>query len=191
MKSIAEKICEKRKQKGLTQEELAEQSKVHLRTIQRIENNVGEPRGKTLSLICEALQINVEELIDEENNDGDKSIKIKVITAIVNGLFLVALNLVLMLTIGYMTLDSNANLNSRFGGFLLSVFIPFFIVNWTKKMSGLERLIKFGTGFIFYFFFVMAMAGFPRGFVSGLFPCALIFLSVLYFGHVLMKNSNE
>ena len=50
MSIIGKKISETRKSKGLTQEELAELSKVNLRTIQRIENNESEPRGKTLFL---------------------------------------------------------------------------------------------------------------------------------------------
>ena len=72
MKEIGEKIREVRKKKGLSQEELAESSKVNLRTIQRIENNESEPRGKTLHLICEVLDIHAEDILDygkkEDNN---------------------------------------------------------------------------------------------------------------------------
>lgn len=72
MSIIGNKISERRKAKGLTQEELAELSKVNLRTIQRIENDENEPRGKTLILICEVLDINLEDLLNSkkqiENN---------------------------------------------------------------------------------------------------------------------------
>ena len=64
MNEIGKKIREVRKKKGLSQEELAESSKVNLRTIQRIENNESEPRGKTLNLICEVLEINAEDILD-------------------------------------------------------------------------------------------------------------------------------
>ena len=64
MNEIGKKIKEIRKKKGLSQEELAESAKVNLRTIQRIENNESEPRGKTLNLICEALDINAEDILD-------------------------------------------------------------------------------------------------------------------------------
>ncbi len=64
MNEIGQKIKELRKKKGLSQEELAESAKVNLRTIQRIENNESEPRGKTLNLICESLGVNVEDLVD-------------------------------------------------------------------------------------------------------------------------------
>jgi uncharacterized Tic20 family protein len=43
---------------------LAESAKVNLRTIQRIENNESEPRGKTLNLICDVLDINAEDILD-------------------------------------------------------------------------------------------------------------------------------
>lgn len=64
MNEIGNKIKELRKKKGFSQEELAENSRVNLRTIQRIENNENEPRGKTLNLICHALDVNAEDLLD-------------------------------------------------------------------------------------------------------------------------------
>jgi len=64
METVGEKLKAIRKRKGLTQEELADQAKVNLRTIQRIENNTSEPRGTTLSLICEVLDVNIEDLLD-------------------------------------------------------------------------------------------------------------------------------
>ena len=57
MNKIGKKIKEARKKKGLSQEDLAESAKVNLRTIQRIEKNENEPRGKTLNLICSVLDI--------------------------------------------------------------------------------------------------------------------------------------
>ena len=184
MNSIAKSISEARKIKGLTQEELAEQSKINLRTIQRIENSESEPRGKTLTLICDVLQIDVTELISNENSQKKSNIG----TKIINVLFLVALNFVLLGIIGFLTLDSEANINSMFGGVLLSFFLPFFIVVLTKKMNGMERMLKFGFGYIVYFIITMINLEFPTGFVSGLFPCLLISVSVLYFGAELIKN---
>lgn len=147
MNWIAKKISETRKLKGLTQEELAEQAKINLRTIQRIENSESEPRGKTLNLICNVLDINTSELILDENSLKEK----KAGTKIANGFFLVVLNLVLTGIIGFLTLDTNANMNSTFGGILLSFFLPFFIVIFTKKMTGIERMLKFGLGYFTYF----------------------------------------
>ena len=64
MNPVGTKIKEIRLKKGMSQEELATDSQVSLRTIQRIENNENEPRGKTMQLICETLDINIEELLD-------------------------------------------------------------------------------------------------------------------------------
>ncbi len=64
MNEIGVKIKHIRKLKGFSQEELAEAAKVNLRTIQRIENNESEPRGKTLILLCEVLEINTEDILD-------------------------------------------------------------------------------------------------------------------------------
>lgn len=184
MNLIGKKIIEARKLKGITQEELAEMSNINLRTIQRIENNESEPRSKTLSLICEVLQIDLEDVlisdtIDEKIGIGDK---------IVHWLFLIILNMILVFIISFLTMDSFANFNSRFAAFLLSIFMPFFIVFLTKKMSGMERMLKFGIGFIASFIFVMILHGFPTGWITGLFASKMIFLTVLYFGKELVKN---
>lgn len=187
MNPIAKRITETRKTKGLTQEELAEQSKINLRTIQRIENSESEPRGTTLKLICNVLEIDLQDLIPNEASFKKSNIA----TQIVNGLFLLALNAILMGIVGFFTLGSKGNINSVVGGYLISVFLPFFVVFMTKKMSGMERMLKFGFGYFLYFILAMATMGFPKGFVSGLFPCLLISLSVLYFGTKIIDRESE
>ena len=64
MENLGQKIVELRKSKGYTQEELAEGAKVNLRTIQRIENEENKPSSNTLKLICEALDVLPEKLLD-------------------------------------------------------------------------------------------------------------------------------
>ncbi|QRM88270.1 DUF4870 domain-containing protein [Lacinutrix sp. WUR7] len=72
MNEIGKKVKEARKMKGLSQEELADLAKINLRTIQRIETNQNEPRGKTLHLICEVLEINAEDILDYgKTNDNN------------------------------------------------------------------------------------------------------------------------
>lgn len=110
-------------------------------------------------------------------------------TIIVNVFFLLVLNMVLMFIIGYMTLDSAANINSRVGAFLASIFIPLFIVLKTNKMNDLERMLKFGLGFIAYIILALFMVGFPHGFLTGLLPCLVIALAVLFYGRELFKIS--
>lgn len=66
METIGTKITQLRKQKALSQEELADLAKVNVRTIQRIENNETTPRGTTLKLICNALEVSPDEIVNFE-----------------------------------------------------------------------------------------------------------------------------
>ncbi|WP_276372460.1 helix-turn-helix domain-containing protein [Chryseolinea sp. H1M3-3] len=63
--SIAKKIVHYRKQKGMTQEVLAEMTGLNVRTVQRIEAGEVDPRLYTLKSIADALQVNLEELLPE------------------------------------------------------------------------------------------------------------------------------
>ena len=189
MNSIGNKISELRKVKGYTQEELAELSKINLRTIQRIENDKNEPRGKTLKLICDILEIDPSEFKSNTMNNNNKS----VLYILLNIFFYLLLNMILMFVIGFLTLDSEANLNSRIGAFLLSVFIPFYIVYITKSMNPIERVLKFGSGYISYIIMLLfargLILGFQIGFVrTGLFQCLIISIGVLFYGNYLLKE---
>jgi transcriptional regulator with XRE-family HTH domain len=68
MTGLGQKIRESRKLKGLSQEELADLAKVNLRTVQRVEANQNEPRGKTLNQLCKVLEINTEDILDFGKN---------------------------------------------------------------------------------------------------------------------------
>lgn len=183
MSSIADLITNSRKSKNLTQEQLAELSKVNLRTIQRIENNENIPREYTLKLICDILEITI------PNSDSETlATKPNHIEIIINYFFLIIINLTLMGIIGWMTLDSEANLNSRFGSFLLSFFLPMFIVFSTKNMDNTERLLKFGSGFLIYIIFSIVIVGFAQAFITGLLPCLSICLLTLYYGEKIFKQ---
>ena len=69
METIGTKITQLRKQKAFSQEQLAELAKVNVRTIQRIENNETTPRGATLKLICDALGVTPDEIINFEKTE--------------------------------------------------------------------------------------------------------------------------
>ena len=68
-KYLAEKLKDIRKRKGLSQEALAENSKLSLRTIQRLENNETEPTAHTLRRISDTLNIDQEELTVREKEE--------------------------------------------------------------------------------------------------------------------------
>jgi transcriptional regulator with XRE-family HTH domain len=61
--SLGEKISHLRKRSGISQELLAENSRVSLRTIQRIESGDVIPRPHTLKVIADALEITIAELV--------------------------------------------------------------------------------------------------------------------------------
>lgn len=185
MNSIGKRIKENRKNKGLTQEELAEKARLNLRTIQRIENAECEPRGKTLSLICDVLEIEMYDLTLGEDLSKEKN----KVSKFIQVLFIIVLNFMLVGIIGFLTLDSNATMNSVFGGVLLSVLIPLFIVYFTREINRNERILKFGFGYILYFLLVIFLLGFPIGFKTGILPCLMISLFFLYFGDDLTRKA--
>lgn len=72
MKDIGAKIKELRILKGLTQEELADQTGLSVRTIQRIESGDVDPRTYTLTALAEALEVDLE-VFTSKKIDSPKS----------------------------------------------------------------------------------------------------------------------
>lgn len=62
--NLGKKIKELRARKGLSQEELAEQAQISLRTVQRIENDETEARGDTLIRMAKAFHVDPEYLTE-------------------------------------------------------------------------------------------------------------------------------
>jgi transcriptional regulator with XRE-family HTH domain len=64
MKDLGSRLTKFRKAKGLSQEILAEDAGISLRTLQRIEKEGTNPHGDTLKRIAEVLDISMDELLD-------------------------------------------------------------------------------------------------------------------------------
>lgn len=64
MEALGECLMRLRKQKGWSQEVLADKAGINLRTLQRLEKGECFPRGKTLELLCVALDVSIDELVD-------------------------------------------------------------------------------------------------------------------------------
>jgi transcriptional regulator with XRE-family HTH domain len=62
--TLVKRVKELRLRKGLSQEQLAEDSGLSLRTIQRIENEETLPRGDTLKRLAIALKVSPDDIID-------------------------------------------------------------------------------------------------------------------------------
>lgn len=69
---LALRLKELRTQKRMSQEFLAEESGLSLRTIQRIENGKSNPTGESLKRLSNALNVNPDELIDWSIKEDNK-----------------------------------------------------------------------------------------------------------------------
>ena len=71
--SLAKRLKELRNLRGMSQEYLAEESRVSLRTIQRIENEESTPTGETIKRLSVALDVALKDLVEskpiEETSD--------------------------------------------------------------------------------------------------------------------------
>lgn len=142
MNPVGTKIKEIRLKKGMSQEELASQSQVSLRTIQRIEKNENEPRGKTMQLICEALEINIEELLDYGKNE-DRQFLMFFHLSVLAGIFIPVGNIILPLILWLTKKDKISGLH-RIGARLLNFQIVWsvlsFIIPIVFMIIGFEKL---------------------------------------------------
>ena len=179
MKSTGKIIYEVRKQKGISQEELAIMAKVNLRTIQRLENDINEPRNATINLICEALEIDQNDLKSQVEKENSGSL----IQKLINSIFLLFFNVSIASFIIYLTVYDSANIYSRIGAFFLCILLPYFIVSRTRNSKSHLRLIKFGTGFILLNVFLLFQVKLSTAIFSGAIPFSIIGLAVLFYGN--------
>ncbi len=78
-RSLAKKLKELRALRGMSQEFLAEESRVGLRTIQRIENEESEPTGETIKRLATALSVEINELLGFNALDETSDLKATII----------------------------------------------------------------------------------------------------------------
>lgn len=62
--NLSSKIKSLRKRRGLSQEQLADESVLSLRTVQRIENGESVPHGDTLRKLTQALGVNPDDILE-------------------------------------------------------------------------------------------------------------------------------
>lgn len=71
---LGSRIKELRKQKGMSQEFLAEESGLSLRTIQRVENGETQPTGDSIKRLSNALNATPNELMDWQITEDSKAL---------------------------------------------------------------------------------------------------------------------
>lgn len=73
--NLAKRLKELRAQRGMSQEYLAEESRVSLRTIQRIENKESAPTGETIKRISVALDVELNEILGSDSFQETSDLK--------------------------------------------------------------------------------------------------------------------
>ncbi len=73
-KDLAKRVKELRKRNGMSQELLAENSRLSLRTVQRIENGETKPTGDSIKRLSSGLNVTPNELIDCQIIEDSKAI---------------------------------------------------------------------------------------------------------------------
>lgn len=74
LKILGRNIAQRRKQKGMSQEEFAEISGKMINTISNIERGLSDPKITTLVSICNALDISLEELFSESTTQHKNNV---------------------------------------------------------------------------------------------------------------------
>lgn len=92
-------------------------------------------------------------------------------------------NIFFMMLVGYLTIDSFANSNSRVGALLICFLLPIFIVTRTLNLSGRQRVFRYGTGLIVYFIISIILHGVGLNMLfNAFYPCLILAVSVLLIG---------
>ncbi|MFS4454743.1 DUF4870 domain-containing protein [Maribacter sp. 2304DJ31-5] len=138
--NLAQKVKELRNRKGISQEMLAEESGLSLRTIQRIENNETVPRGDTLKRLAIALDTSPDEIVDWKIQEDQNYLTLMSLSAL-GFLFFPLLGIIIPLTMWIFKKDKLKNVN-ELGKSMLN-----FQISWTLLL------------FLYYMFLLTGMFG--------------------------------
>ncbi|WP_242203062.1 helix-turn-helix domain-containing protein [Aestuariivivens insulae] len=165
--NLAQRVKELRNRKGLSQEDLAEESGLSLRTIQRIENSETEPRGDTLRKLAEALNCSPEDIIDWKIQE-DKGYLALLSMSALGFLFFPLLGIIIPLTLWVFKKDKVKGVD------LLGKSILNFQITWTLLL------------FSFYIFLFSGAFGLLKGLDFSFGPIKIVLLIIVTYGYNLM-----
>ena len=126
--NLALRIKELRNRKGFSQEMLAEESSLSLRTIQRIENDETVPRGDTLKRLAVALDTSPDDIIDWKIQEDQNYLRSMSLSALWFLIFPL-LGIIIPLTMWIQKKDKLKNVNE------LGVSMLNFQITWTIFIS--------------------------------------------------------
>ncbi len=189
METIGTKITQLRKQKAFSQEQLAESAKVNVRTIQRIENNETTPRGATLKLICDALGVTPDEIINFEKTE-DHTFLIWLHLSVMLGYVLPLGNIILPLILWLSNKNKIEYVNEQ-GKNILNFQILYSAITFSLMFMGAfgkithqELFISFATiltivfifGMINFFFPIINAIRISKGTIKNFYPTLIRFI---------------
>lgn len=82
--SLGDNLKRLRRDKGLTQGELAEMSDIRLGHISKLERDIGDPKLSTIKKLCQALNVSYEALLLDPNDAGMTGIAKAIVERIEN-----------------------------------------------------------------------------------------------------------
>ncbi|WP_339708255.1 helix-turn-helix domain-containing protein [uncultured Kriegella sp.] len=123
--NLAIKIKDLRNRKGFSQERLSEESKLSLRTIQRIEKGESVPRGDTLIKLTQALGVTPEDLLEWADVEDQGYLTLLNLSALTGLLFNPLLGIIIPLVMWILKKDKVKFVNN-YGKKIIS-----FQITWT------------------------------------------------------------
>ncbi|MCH7525042.1 MAG: helix-turn-helix domain-containing protein [Bacteroidetes bacterium] len=164
---LSARVKELRNKKGMSQEVLAEESGLSLRTIQRIENGDSNPTGDSLKRLSNALDVNPDELIDWTIKE-DKKYLIFLNLSALTFLFFPMLGILVPFILWTSKKDKIKNINKLGKGLInfeitwtiLLFLIPFlsFLISKTSLLESLSlRNIFMITGSMYLFNLILVL----------------------------------
>jgi transcriptional regulator with XRE-family HTH domain len=169
--NLALKIKELRNKKGFSQEMLAEESSLSLRTIQRIENDETVPRGDTLKRLAIALDTSPDEIIDWKIQEDQEYLRLMNLSALWFLIFPL-LGIIIPLTMWIQKKDKLKNVNE------LGISILNFQITWTIIFS-----------IIFVFLSIVLSGSIEWNFLSQLIVLSPLIILYLYNFILIISNT--
>lgn len=137
--NIAIKVKDLRIRKGYSQEYLAEESKLSLRTIQRIESGESVPRGDTLIKLTKALGVTPDDLLDWTKMEDNGYLKLLNFSALTGVFIHPILGIIIPLAMWTLKKDK-VNLVDDYGRKLIN-----FQITWTLLLYSIFIIYTKGT----------------------------------------------
>lgn len=168
--NLALRVKDLRNRKGFSQEMLAEESSLSLRTIQRIENDETVPRGDTLKRLAVALDTSPDEIIDWKIQEDQNYLRSMSLSALWFLIFPL-LGILIPLTMWIQKKDKIKNVNE------LGVSMLNFQITWTIIFS------------VILLFLLIVKSGSEWNFLSLLVLFSPIIILYLYNFIVIVSNT--